>query len=105
MLLIKIDFCYQGRFTLTLSSRLNSRPLENINVSIFLGEGATSVSANASGERRPLHTQIGKEETAEGFVGGGNWEFDPHTQIVKWHLASLVSTERSPTLTGTFTSR
>ncbi|KAE8541076.1 hypothetical protein D1P53_002430 [Cryptococcus gattii VGV] len=95
---------YGGRFTLTLSSRLNTRPLEDINVSIFLGKGATSVSANASGERRPLHTQIGKEETAEGFVGGGNWEFDPHTQIVKWHLASLVSTERSPTLTGTFTS-
>ncbi|KGB79746.2 AP-3 complex subunit mu [Cryptococcus deuterogattii R265] len=95
---------YGGRFTLTLSSRLNTRPLEDINVSIFLGQGATSVSANASGERRPLHIQIGKDETAEGFVGGGNWEFDPHTQIVKWHLASLVSTERSPTLTGTFTS-
>ncbi|OXG85862.1 AP-3 complex subunit mu [Cryptococcus neoformans Gb118] len=95
---------YGGRFTLTLSSRLNTRPLEDINVSIFLGKGATSVNANASGERRPLHTQIGKEEAAEGFVGGGNWEFDPHTQILKWHLASLVSTERSPTLTGTFTS-
>ena len=53
-----------------------------------------------------------------GGVGGGTWEFDPHTrvshselshsadiqQMLRWTLASLLSTERSPTLTGSFIS-
>ncbi|WWD10014.1 hypothetical protein V865_008147 [Kwoniella europaea PYCC6329] len=92
-----------GRFSITLSSRLNSRPLEDIVISIYLGKGATSVCATAQGERKPLGSRS-EEGAAEGFVAGGNWEFDPHTQILKWKLSSLVSTERSPTLTGSFVS-
>ncbi|ODN98475.1 AP-3 complex subunit mu [Cryptococcus wingfieldii CBS 7118] len=93
-----------GRFSLTLSSRVNSLPLENIVISIFLGKGATSVNATATGDRRPLHSHVGKEENAEGFVGGGTWDFDPHTQVLRWRISSLVTTERSPTLAGSFTT-
>ncbi|KAK8869688.1 hypothetical protein IAR55_000256 [Kwoniella newhampshirensis] len=98
-----------GRFSLTLSSRTNARPLEDLAISIFLGKGTTSVSATATGDRKPLSHGLGghgvKEDgVGEGHVGGGTWEFDPHTQVLKWSLSSLVSTERAPTLTGSFTS-
>ncbi|WWC69284.1 uncharacterized protein I206_103222 [Kwoniella pini CBS 10737] len=92
-----------GRFSLTLTSRLSSRPLEDIVISIYLGRGATSVSATAQGDRKPIGIRS-DEGVADGHVGGGNWEFDPHTQIMKWNLASLVTSERSPTLTGSFAS-
>ncbi|WWC89889.1 uncharacterized protein L201_004818 [Kwoniella dendrophila CBS 6074] len=93
----------RGRFSLTLSSTLPSRPLEDIVISIYLGKGATSVSATAQGDRKPIGIRS-EEGIADGHVGGGNWEFDPHTQVLKWKLSSLVSTERSPTLTGSFVS-
>ncbi|WVO13977.1 hypothetical protein L204_101602 [Cryptococcus depauperatus] len=95
---------YGGRFALTLIPRLTHLPLENIVVSISLGKGANSVSATATGDRRPLHIQVGRDETAVGFVGGGTWDFDPLTQVLKWSLGSLVSTERAPSLTGSFAS-
>ncbi|WVR05293.1 hypothetical protein IAU60_002306 [Kwoniella sp. DSM 27419] len=92
-----------GKLSLTLTPRLSHRPLEDVTISIFLGKGASTVSATANGDRRPLGTRI-EEGVADGHVGGGNWEFDPHTQILTWTLSSLVSTERAPTLTGSFTS-
>ncbi|WVQ78401.1 hypothetical protein IAT38_000487 [Cryptococcus sp. DSM 104549] len=97
-----------GKFSLTLTPRLNARPLEDISFSIYLGKGATSVSATATGDRRPLHTHPGKggreDGVGEGYVGGGTWEFDPHTQVLRWYLGSVASTERAPSLTGTFSS-
>ena len=45
-----------------------------------------------------------KEEAPKGGVGGGTWEFDPHTQVMRWKLGSLVQNERPPTLTGSFVS-
>lgn len=98
-----------GKFSLTLTSRNNSRPIEDIVVSIYLGLGASSVSATATGDKRmPGVISNGmtrrEENTAEGGVGGGTWEFDPHTQILRWRLSSLVATERAPSLTGSFTS-
>lgn len=74
-----------GRFSLTLSSKVN-RVVEDIVVSIHLGAGATSVSATATGDRPPMSmggpTGAGKKDmTAEGFAGGGNWEFDPHSRV------------------------
>jgi hypothetical protein len=56
-------------------------------VSINLGSGASSVSATATGDRPPMSmggpTGAGKRQdaAAEGFAGGGNWEFDPHSRV------------------------
>jgi AP-3 complex subunit mu len=56
-------------------------------VSIHLGTGASSVSATATGDRPPMSmggpTGAGKRQdaAAEGFAGGGNWEFDPHSRV------------------------
>jgi len=70
-------------------------------VSIFLGSTATSVSATPTGDRRPPGHGA-TEGTPEGRVGGGTVEFDPNTQVLRWSLSSLITTERSPTLTGSF---
>ncbi|ORX40010.1 putative adaptor complex subunit medium chain 3 [Kockovaella imperatae] len=102
-----------GQFSLTLTSRTNHRPIQDIVVSIFLGYGTNGVSATATGDKRagggdahgPGAPVLGtKSEVGDGYVGGGTWEFDPHTQVMKWTISSLVSTERPPTLTGSFTS-
>ena len=87
------DVC-AGRFSLTLTSRTNHRPLEDIVIFINLGAGATSVSATATGDRKLLGVPSGglssggkrAEGVGEGGVGGGTWEFDPHTQV---HLSRL----------------
>jgi AP-3 complex subunit mu len=79
-----------GRFSLTLSSKVN-RIVEDIVISIHLGSGATSASATATGDRPPMSmggpTGAGKRQdaAAEGFAGGGNWEFDPHSRVSFLH--------------------
>lgn len=76
-----------ARFSVTVTSRTNHRSLEDIIISICLGKGATSVSATANGDRRPLGAPTGpggagrKEESSDGWVGGGSWEFDPNSQV------------------------
>ncbi|KAI9637856.1 adaptor complex subunit medium chain 3 [Dioszegia hungarica] len=100
---------YGGKFSLTLTSRTNARPIEDIVISIHLGQGTSSVSATATGDKRMPGVNSGglarrEENAAEGGVGGGTWEFDPHTQVLRWRLASLTATERAPSLTGSFTS-
>lgn len=76
-------------------------------VSIFLGSTTTSISATPAGDRRPLglgRAQQQQEGAVDGHVGGGTAEFDPHTQILRWTISSLVASERPPTLTGSFVS-
>ncbi|GMK59576.1 hypothetical protein CspeluHIS016_0801820 [Cutaneotrichosporon spelunceum] len=85
-----------GRFSLTLTSRVPR--LDDVVISIFLGSTTTGISATPAGDRRPP----GQE--GDGYVGGGTAEFDPHTQVLKWSLASVLQNERSPTLTGSFVS-
>lgn len=97
-----------GKFQLTLSSRCTARPIENIVVSIYLGEAATGVSATATGDSRSVVSQgVGTNggTAAIGGVGGGTWEFDPNTGRLTWSVSSLTSNERPPSLTGTFTTR
>jgi AP-3 complex subunit mu len=88
-----------GRFSLTLSSKIN-RVVEDIVVSIHLGAGASSVSATATGDRPPMSlsgpTGAGKKDmAAEGFAGGGNWEFDPHSRVSHLLLSGASFTNAS----------
>lgn len=58
-------------------------------ISINLGQGASSVNASVSGDRRPMGMGGGttsgglikKDEGGDGWVGGGVWEFDPNTKV------------------------
>ncbi|RSH93999.1 hypothetical protein EHS25_006652 [Saitozyma podzolica] len=89
---------YGGKFSLTLASR-SSRPLEDITVTICLGAGATSVSATATGDKRPLGV------APAGLAPGGRKdEAAALGNILRWTISSLLSTERPPTLTGSWTS-
>lgn len=117
-----------GRFSLTLSSKIN-RIVEDVVISIYLGAATTNVSATATGDRHPVTMGqplgAGKKQDAqaEGFAGGGAWEFDPHAkvtpldlrlaclsrsnltcQVLRWTISSLAPNERPPTLVGSFTS-
>lgn len=88
---------------MTLTSRLTHRALEDVTVTICLGRSAASVSATPTGDRRPAG-HVAPEGVVDGHVGGGTFEFDPNTKVLRWHLASLTATERAPTLTGSFVS-
>jgi len=90
-----------GRFSLTLISRTNHRALEDIVVSIDLGDRATSVSATATGDRGPMHvpsnglSAAGRrdEGATSGSVGGGTWEFDPHTHVSFRWFDSVIAAD------------
>lgn len=88
---------------MTLSSKIN-RVVEDIVVSIYLGATASSVSATATGDRHPMTMGqplgAGKREgqAAEGFAGGGSWEYDPHARVGRVnlggrHIAHATDTE------------
>src|SRR3954447_10795591 len=74
-----------GKFVITVSSRINARPIENIVLSLYLGDGTTGVSATATGEKRgPMNGGAGgRTDDAAGAVGGGSWEWDPNTKVIK----------------------
>lgn len=72
-------------------------------MTICLGRSTVSVSATQTGDRRPAG-HVAPEGIVDGHVGGGTFDFDPNTHTLRWHLASLTATERSPTLTGSFVS-
>lgn len=91
-----------GKFSLTLASRTNHRPLEDVVVSINLGQGASSVSATATGDKRSAgmgsNGLSGRSNDAvvEGHVGGGTWEFDPNASVSRspdaiWSKADPLS--------------
>ena len=106
-----------GKFSLVLTSGSNHRPIEDIIISINLGQGTTGVSATATGDRRPPGVSSGlsggarpgglsgnRNDMIDGFADGGTWEYDPHTQVLRWCISSLTVREKAPTLTGSFTS-
>ncbi|KAJ9119511.1 hypothetical protein QFC22_003219 [Naganishia vaughanmartiniae] len=93
-----------GKFTLNLSSRVTTRPIENIIISIYLGENVNHVSATPSGDSRGIGNG-NTGSTVLGCVGGGTWEFDPNRKILKWLISSLTSIEKSASLVGSFSTR
>jgi AP-3 complex subunit mu len=73
-----------GKFSLTLSSRVNARPIENIVVSLYLGANVHHVSATPSGDSRGIGSGGGAGGAAVlGCVGGGTWEFDPNRRVCR----------------------
>lgn len=117
-----LDVC-QGKFSLSLTSRVTSRPVENIIVSVYLGDNVAHVSATPSGDSRGLGSgNAGGTGAVLGCVGGGTWEFDPNKrvrcrgsrrgdsmadvamQVLKWVISALTSMENAASLVGSFTT-
>jgi len=96
-----------GKFNLTLSSSTHARPLENIVITIELGEGATSVSATASGDSRGILPGGGGKNPnfPVGGQGGGNWDFDPLKGVLRWTIGEMVGNEKPASLVGSFVCR
>ncbi|KAI5448830.1 hypothetical protein NCC49_006334 [Naganishia albida] len=91
-----------GKFSLSLTSRVTTRPIENIVISLYLGDNVHHVSATPSGDSRGLGN--GNAGAVLGCVGGGTWEFDPNRKVLKWIISALTSMEKSPSLVGSFTT-
>ncbi|TDL29796.1 clathrin adaptor, mu subunit [Rickenella mellea] len=72
-----------GSFDLSVTSRISSKPIEQLVVELYLGEGATSANCLAS--------------------GGASWGFDPKTLTLRWELSKITQGSTN-TLRGTFTS-
>jgi hypothetical protein len=92
---------------LTLSSNTHARPIENLVVTISLGEETTSVSATASGDSRGLLPGGGGKNPAfpVGGQGGGNWDFDPLRKVLRWSIGELAGNEKPASLVGSFVCR
>ncbi|GHJ86856.1 hypothetical protein NliqN6_3258 [Naganishia liquefaciens] len=92
-----------GKFSLSLTSRITARPIENIVISLYLGDNVGHVSATPSGDSRGLGTgNAGGPGAVLGCVGGGTWEFDPNKKILKWVISALTSMEKAASLVGSF---
>ncbi|OCH94324.1 clathrin adaptor mu subunit [Obba rivulosa] len=72
-----------GTFDLALTSRLTTRPLENVSVELFLGDGAAGANCVAS--------------------HNASWNFDPKTLNLRWEIKSLPPSSTF-SLRGSFTS-
>ena len=81
-------------------SKMSNRPLEDVVIEIFLGEGTHSASATVTGDKRPIGMSgpalgAAKSDMSSGFVGGGTWEFDPHTHVSVDSKDGVVTDNRS----------
>lgn len=71
-----------GKFSLSLTSRVTARPIENIIISLYLGDNVNHVSATPSGDSRGIGSgNAGGSASVLGCVGGGTWEFDPNRRV------------------------
>jgi AP-3 complex subunit mu len=67
---------------------VNTRPIENIIISIYLGENVSHVSATPSGDSRGIGSG-NTGGTVLGCVGGGTWEFDPNKKARHFGLLEM----------------
>ncbi|TFL00649.1 Mu homology domain-containing protein [Pterulicium gracile] len=97
----KIDLADEGgTLDLTLVSKLTTRPLENVRLELYLGEGSGSVNCVAS---------------RAGFGGGGHghsnvpgdasstWAWDHKRRVLRWEMPSMPASS-SWTLRGSWAS-
>ena len=73
-----------GSFSVSLTSRLSTRLLDEVVVEFFLGDGSSGVNCNAS--------------------HGTSWSFDSRTSKVRWDLKN-VPTSGTHSLRGSWASR
>ncbi|GAA99686.1 uncharacterized protein L969DRAFT_96114 [Mixia osmundae IAM 14324] len=85
-----------GSFKLTLASKLPSaRPVEAVRVIFPLGPAANGVTAEVRGGP--------PDNVRDGPQAGTFWEFDPAERCLLWTIRSFDSSDRSPSITGTWT--
>ncbi|KAF5322424.1 hypothetical protein D9619_001063 [Psilocybe cf. subviscida] len=93
-----------GSFDVTLTSRLNTRNLENIVVELDLGEGAAGIKCTAARGTGGLgRGGINALDMGSGGNTGASWAFDSKKRVLRWEIASAPSAS-SWNLRGSFTT-
>ncbi|KAF8165113.1 Mu homology domain-containing protein [Crassisporium funariophilum] len=104
---VKITFDIQdssASFDITLTSRLTTRPLENVNVELNLGEGALGIKCIAARGTGGLgRGGVGALDMGLGGNAGASWAFDSKKRVLKWEIAS-VPPSSSWNLRGSFST-
>ncbi|KAH7930265.1 clathrin adaptor, mu subunit [Leucogyrophana mollusca] len=86
---------FGGTVHLTLSSRLSTKELDNVEVELYLGDDASGAQCTTS-----------SAGTGVGSVGGaeGSWSFDSRKKALRWEIPSM-RTSGSWVLRGSWTSK
>lgn len=81
--LIKLLFLYTlaASFNVTFSSRLTTRPIENVVVELSLGEGAHAIKCVASRESGGLGRGLSSLETGMSASSTASWAFDSRKKV------------------------
>jgi len=85
----------EGSFTLTISSKLSTKPMENVIIEHYLGEDSTGAQCSTSSSGTGLGTVGGAE---------GSWMYDHHKHVLRWEIPNLT-TSGSWSLRGSWSSK
>ncbi|KAF8803739.1 clathrin adaptor, mu subunit [Phlegmacium glaucopus] len=95
---------YNASFDVTLSSRLTTRPLENVVIELNLGEGASAIKCIAARGMGGLgRGGVGPMDMGIGASSGASWAFDIKKRVLKWEIP-IVPPSSSWNLRGSFTT-
>lgn len=102
---LKIKFDLEelsGSFEIMLTSRLTTRPIENLVAEIPVGEGASGIKCVASRGSGGFGRGLSNMET--GMTGiGASWSFDSVKKIIKWEIVNIPPSS-TWNLRGSFTT-
>lgn len=76
-------------FNLTFSSRLTTRPIENVCVELNLGEGAHAIKCVASRESGGLGRGLSSLETGGSTSSTASWAFDSRKKVLRWEIPNV----------------
>ncbi|TFK43309.1 Mu homology domain-containing protein [Crucibulum laeve] len=77
-----------GSFDITLTSRLSTRPLENLVAEFNLGEGSGAIKCVASRGLGGFGSRLGMESGVPGNIGA-SWAFDSNKKVLRWEITSI----------------
>lgn len=72
---------HAASFSITFSSRLTTRPIENVVVELNLGEGAHAIKCIASRESGGLGRGLSSLETGMSASSTASWAFDSRKKV------------------------
>ncbi|KAF6762910.1 mu-adaptin 3 [Ephemerocybe angulata] len=76
-------------FNLTFSSRLTTRPIENVFVELNLGESAHAIKCVASRESGGLGRGLSALESGHAGSASASWSFDSRKKVLRWEIPNV----------------
>ncbi|KAF9057497.1 Mu homology domain-containing protein [Panaeolus papilionaceus] len=94
---------FNASFDINFTSRLTTRPLENVVVELNLGHGASGIKCVAARGMGGLGRGGGGMDLSGGGNVGASWAFDSKKKVLKWEI-SAVPPSSTWSLRGSFTT-